>query len=229
MTAAAGKSKHAAPAWAIPLEGPLTEGECVRLGWPEEAELDAITALRNRPDVRRQFLDQRMLDVERNREWLRHGMKRPYEALLSIRMKVDGAFVGAIGWNKGDPVTRSIELGRVMVDVRTLLRYKDVLPPRYPGVAVDAGTALRNFAFSAMGLRVLRMVVIESNRLSQRAAVVGGARIVGHRSERQADGSEIRLVELECSRDDWLRATGGIQAASRFGASKQPLASSSSP
>ena len=40
---------------AFPTSGVLFEGECVRVGWPEEDEFDAITALRNRPEMRRQF------------------------------------------------------------------------------------------------------------------------------------------------------------------------------
>ena len=218
----------AAPGWSIPLQGPLTEGTCVRIGWPEDAELDAITALRNRSDVRRQFLDQRVLDVDGNRDWLRHGMNRPYEAVLSIRMKLDGAFIGAIGWSKGDPVERSFELGRVMVDAPMMVRYRDVFPPDYPGVAVDAGTALRDFAFTTMELAVLRMVVIEANRLSQRAAVAGGARVVGTRAERRSDGSEVRLIDLECSREDWMRLTARAHGAPRLSALDPPMASSPS-
>ena len=212
----------AAPGWSIPLQGPLTEGKCVRIGWPEDAELDAITALRNRPDVRRQFLDQRVLDLDRNREWLRHGMNRPYEAVLSIRMKVDGAFIGAIGWSKGNPAERSFELGRVMVDAHTLVRYRDFFPAHYPGVAVDAGTAIRDFAFTRLGLQVQRMVVIEANRLSQRAAVAGGGRVVGTRTERRSDGNEIRLIDLECARADWMRLTTRAHGAPRLGVLVEP-------
>ena len=219
----------ASSGWSIPVRGPLTEGRCVRIGWPEDDELDAITALRNRADVRRQFLDPRVLDLDRNREWLRHGMNRPYEAVLSIRMKVDGAFIGAIGWSKGDPVERSLELGRVMVDAHALLRYRDCFPAHYPGVAVDAGTAIRDLAFTTLGLQVLRMVVLEANRLSQRAATAGGARIVGTRIERRSDGSEVRLIALECSREDWKRLTSGAHDAPRLGALDSPLASFLSP
>jgi len=208
----------AASGWSIPLHGPLTEGECIRIGWPEDAELDAITELRNRADVRRQFLDPRVLDLEGNREWLRHGMRRPYEAVLAIRMKVDGAFIGAIGWSKGDPAERSFELGRVMVDARTLVRYRDSFPDRYPGVAVDAGTAIRDFAFTTLGLELMRAVVIEENRLSQRAVAAGGGRVVGTRTERRSDGSEVHLIDLECSREDWMRLTGRAHGKPRLGA-----------
>jgi RimJ/RimL family protein N-acetyltransferase len=220
-------SARPSPEWSIPLHGPLMEGEYVRIGWPEEPELDAITALRNRADVRRQFLDPRVLDVERNRDWLRSGMNRPYEAVLSIRMKHDGAFIGAIGWSKGDPVERSLELGRIMVDTQVLLRYSDVFPADYPGIAVDAGTTVRDFAFGTLGIRILRMVVIESNRLSRRAAVVGGARVVGTRTEPRGDGREIHLIDLECNRDDWLAALR--RAASEREANAPDLSLASSP
>jgi len=194
-----------APEWTIPLHGPLVEGACVQIGWPEESEFDDITALRNRPDMRRQFLDPRPLDPARNREWLRNGMRRPYEAVLSIRFKDEGTFVGAIGWSHGDPVEGSFELGRVMVDARALVPYRSRLPADYPGVAVDAGMAIRDFAFEKLGLSVLRMVVIEANRLSLHAALSGGGRVTGTRSERRSDGSELRLIDLEVRRDDWLR------------------------
>jgi hypothetical protein len=45
--------------WVIPDRGVLCEGRCIRVGRPLESEFDAITALRNRPEVSRQFLDSR--------------------------------------------------------------------------------------------------------------------------------------------------------------------------
>jgi RimJ/RimL family protein N-acetyltransferase len=190
----------------MPLHGPLTEGLCVRLGWPEEDELDAITALRNRPEVRSQFLDRRPLDAVRNREWIRTGMKRPLEAMLAIRLKHDNAFVGAIGWSHGDPVNGSLELGRVMIDTKSLRARRPRFPESYPGVAVDAGVAVRDYAFATFGLRLLRMEVIETNRLSLRAAMVGGGRIVGARERTLDDGSTVRLITLEYDRADWYRS-----------------------
>src|SRR2546427_8385413 len=73
VTAGSSVSAAESALWSMPLHGPLTEGRCVRLGWPEEDELDAITALRNRAAVRKQFLDRRPLDPARNRNWLRSG------------------------------------------------------------------------------------------------------------------------------------------------------------
>jgi RimJ/RimL family protein N-acetyltransferase len=189
----------------MPLHGPLTEGRCVRLGWPEEDELDAITALRNRAAVRKQFLDRRPLDPARNRNWLRSGMKRPYEAVLAIRLKHDNTFVGVIGWSHGDPVGGSLELGRVMVDAQALRACRHRFPKDYQGVAVDAGVAVRDYAFEVLDLRLIRMEVIEANRSSLRAAVAGGGRIVSARAQQLADGNEVRLIALEFDRSDWHR------------------------
>ncbi len=189
----------------MPLHGPVTEGQCIRLGWAEEREFDAITALRNRASVRRQFLDPRPLDPEKNRHWLRQGMRRPLEALLAIRLKPDDVFVGTIGWSHGDAAGGSIELGRVMVDTRALRPYRHRLPIGYPGVAVDAGIALRDFGFGVLALQLIRMVVVENNRLSLRAALAGGARIVRTRLETHPDGSSRKLIDLEFDRDDWVR------------------------
>ena len=188
----------------MPLHGWVTGGQCVSLGWPEEHEFDAITALRNRASVRRQFLDSKPLDAERNRRWLAHGMKRPSEALLAIRLKPDGVFVGTIGWSHGDPAAGSLELGRVMVDTVAARPYRHRLPIGYPGIAVDAGMAVRDFGFSVLGLQLIRMVVVENNRLSLRAAVAGGGRIVGTRQEVRPEGGTRKLIDLEFTREDWL-------------------------
>lgn len=188
--------------WVIPQRGILCEGRCVRIGWPEEAELDAITALRNRPEVSRQFLDSRPLDAARNKQWLRDRANLPYEAVLAIRMKSDDAFVGTIGWSKGDPVAGTLELGRVMVDAGKTIAYRSLLPAGYPGVAVDAGMAVRDFLFAALPLRVIRMTVIAGNNLSLRAATTGGGRIVASGTARRADGVDVEVAYLECSRED---------------------------
>jgi RimJ/RimL family protein N-acetyltransferase len=191
--------------WAIPDRGVLCEGRCIRIGWPEESDFDAITALRNRPEVSRQFLDSRPLDPVRNRQWLRHGMNRPYEAVLAIRMKSDDAFVGSIGWSKGDPAAGALELGRVMVDAGKAIAYRLVLPPDYAGVAVDAGVALSDFLFTALPLRVIHMTVIAGNRLSVRAAIAGGGKVVASGLQRRADGVEIPVTHIDYDRDEWMR------------------------
>jgi RimJ/RimL family protein N-acetyltransferase len=200
--------------WSIPDTGVLCEGRCVRVGWPEESELDAITALRNRPEISRQFLDSRPLDPVRNRQRLRHGINRPYEAVLAIRMKIDDAFVGTIGWSKGDAATGTLELGRVMVDADKAIGYRAMLPGDYAGVAVDAGMAVRDFLFASLPLRVIRMTVIAGNSLSLRAATTGGGRVVASGTARRADGVEVKVAYLECSREDCARVSSRPPAES---------------
>ena len=197
--------------WVIPERGVLCEGRCIRLAWPEDEDLDTITALRNRPDVCRQFLDSRPLDPVRNRHWLLHGMKRPYEAVLAIRMRIDDAFVGSIGWSKGDAAAGTLELGRVMVDAAKAAAYGPGLPRDYPGIAVDAGVALRDFLFAVLPLRTIRMTVIVGNRLSLRAATTGGGRIVASGVARRADGVEVDVAYLECRREDF--PSSGVASA----------------
>ena len=197
------------PTWRIPLRGPLFEGRCVGVGWPEPDEIDWLTALRNRPQVCAKFLDPRPLDPQRNREWVDHGMRRPYEALLAIRLIRGGVLAGAIGWSRGDPGEGSIELGRVMIDAAVLRRYRRNFPPGYEGVATDAGTALRDFAFRALGLTVMRSVFIDDNRLSRRALLLGGARIVGTSRVRRADGTEVAVTRAELRREAWEELVEG--------------------
>lgn len=190
--------------WSIPDKGVLCEGRCVRVGWPEEPEFDAITALRNRPEISRQFLDSRPLDPARNRQWLRRGINRPYEAVLAIRMKSDDALVGSIGWSKGNVAAGELELGRVMVDAGKVIAYRSILPPDYSGIAVDAGVTLCDFLFTALPLRVIHMTVITSNRLSVRAATTGGGKVVASGLQRRADGAEIPVTHIDYDRDTWM-------------------------
>ena len=204
--------------WRIPLSGPLFEGRCVAVGWPEPEEIDALTELRNRPPIRNKFLDPRPLDPERNREWIRHGMRRPLEALLSIRLKSSRALVGAIGWSRGDPDEGSFELGRVMIDAAIVHRHREALPADYVGVATDAGTALRDFAFRELRLTIIRSVFIDDNRLSRRAVLLGGGRIVGTARARRADGSEVDLVSLELRRAEWEALVGSGEDSLRLAA-----------
>ena len=195
----------------IPLAGPLFPGRAVDLGWPEPHEYDRITALRNRPAVRERFLDPRPLDLERNREWLARGMRRPFEAVLSIRLRAGGGFAGAIGWSGYDRSAGTFEMGRVMVDTAAVLPYRDRLPPGYEGVAADAGVAVRDYAFGRMGVVRMTSTVIGDNALSRRATLLGGARMAGVSRAVRTDGTEVDLVHFEMTRDEWL----AIRAAGR--------------
>lgn len=214
MSAASPAERPAAAAAVIPLEGPLFDGVAVRVGWPEPREFDLITGLRNRDAVRSRFLDSRRLDLAANRVWLAHGMKRPTEALLSIRLASVGAWVGAIGWSAYDPARRTLEFGRMMIDIESVRAHRATLPARYPGVAADASAGLRDFVFARMGIERLTFTILHDNALSIRTALMNGARPVGERETVRPDGSRLPLLDLAMTRDEWLalgreRAAGG--------------------
>jgi hypothetical protein len=65
--------------------------------------------------------------------------------------------------------------------------------------------AVRDFLFATLPLRVIRMTVIAGNNLSLRAATTGGGRIVASGTARRADGVEVEVAYLECSREDCER------------------------
>ncbi len=187
----------------IPLAGMLCRGERVELAWPEEHEFDAITALRNRPRVRERFLDPRPLDPAANRGWLRSGMKRPEEGLLAIRLIEDATLCGTIGWSHWDPQARSVELGRLVVDP-SLGRRRVRAHRGYPGIGADASTALRDWAFAAMDLALMRSVYIGDNVHSARVHRLAGGRIVSTGEVTRRDGSVVALTRVELRRDEWL-------------------------
>ena len=49
------------------------------------------------------------------------------------------------------------------------------------------------------------MTVITSNRLSVRAAITGGGRVVASGVQRRADGVEIPVTHIDYDRDAWMR------------------------
>ena len=191
----------------IPLDGSVTVGQCIALGWPEPAEYDRITALRNRPQVRGCFLDPRPLDVARNREWLARGMRRPQEGLLAIRIGGDdAALCGTIGWSGLDPVLRTMEAGRLIVDARALVPYRSMFPPGYRGVALDAVAALLRFAFATLEFESVTSRFISSLPLplTRRANLLSGGVSVGESEHVRADGSRVRITHVLLTRERWL-------------------------
>lgn len=190
----------------IPTCGRLCLGSIVELGWPEEHELDRLTALRNRPEVRANFLDTRPLDPLNNRQWLRSGMRRPAEALLAIRLRTGGALCGMIGWTGWSPDTRAPEVGRVAVDRYVARAFGAIRPDGYPGIAVDAARALCSFLFDVAGARVLRSTYVDGNVPAARLNRLVGARIVTRLRVSRPNGTTVNVVNLELTRAEWLEA-----------------------
>jgi RimJ/RimL family protein N-acetyltransferase len=206
----------------IPLDGPVVDGEWIMLGWPEPVEYDRITALRNRPTVRSCFLDPRPLDVEANRAWLAHGMQRPSEGLLSIRLGGAQAFCGTIGWSGYEPERRTFEIGRLIVDAVTVARHRSDFPRDYPGVAIDASTALLRFAFETMDFDQVTSRFLSDLALPRRVNVLAGGVRTGETELERPDGSRVKVTNFVLTRERWraLRSEcangAGMGAASRI-------------
>jgi RimJ/RimL family protein N-acetyltransferase len=188
---------------AVPRSGVVCSGSHVTIGWPEEAEYDAITELRNRPVVRNSFLDSRLIDREANRTWLRDAPNRLDEALLSIRWSADGSFLGTIGWSSWDPLKATACFGRLMIEHDAVLRIREAMPAGYVGVTRDASAAIIDFAFERMQLQQLTASHLRGNRHAARLNREMGLTPTGTSHRLGSDGSEISTVELIMTRSDW--------------------------
>ena len=197
-------SATAPTSFALPLEGPVVDGIFVSLGWPEPPEYDLITALRNRPAVRACFLDSRALDLELNREWLAHGMKRPWEGVLSLRIGPQRSFCGTIGWSGYDPDQRTFEIGRLVVDAAAVRPHRASFPADYPGVGVDASVTLLRFAFERMGLNYVTSVYLTGRALPRRVNRLAGGRHAGDAERERPDGGRVRVTCMCLTREQWF-------------------------
>lgn len=189
--------------FSIPTTGQLCYGRCITLAWPEQYEFDLITALRNSPKVRKWFLDDRPIDVIKNRIWLEQGMKRPTEAILSIRWKQDGSFLGTIGWSDWDLIHKTAWFGRLSVDTNAVKKIKDKLPSNYEGIALDATFTLRDFAFTSMGLDAILTYNFSDNHLSERVTKSTGLLETRRVLRTGRDGLQIETVEMKMTRQQW--------------------------
>lgn len=194
----------------IETSGTLCESEWLSLGWPEEHEFASITELRNRGYVRKWFLHDRVIDPEANRTWLARGMDRPKEALLSVRLRRGGGFIGTVGWSDWDLERAEACFGRIAVDLRRLREAAGHFPPGYEGVALDATLTLRDFAFERMGLRQLVTYYIAGNTFAESLNRRVGMQEVRRKTRTRAGGGAVETVELRMTIERWrgLKAEG---------------------
>lgn len=187
----------------INTKGTLCNGIMVTIGWPEEDEYDLITNLRNKDSVKGWFLDSRPLDIFKNRNWIESGMLRPKEALLSIRFKTNNIFLGTIGWIDWDLKSATACFGRLMVDLQAVRKIKDKFPENYIGVAVDAGTAIRDFAMSSMKLNAIKTFLFTTNSKSKLVNEAIGLKEVGRIFRSKPDGTKVETIEMRLTRNEW--------------------------
>ncbi len=189
----------------IPSDGLLTRGRLVEIAWPRPSEFDDITILRNAPCVRRWFLDDRTIDLDTNRNWLAHGMNRPTEALLSIRLVTNSLFLGFCGWSDWNPTSGSIVYGRFALDIEKLSFLKCHFPPDYIGVALDVGLTMRDFAFRKLAVNRIITSYIVGNRFAARINSKVGLIIVDQLKEQRPSGEVVETVHLQLTRSEWSR------------------------
>jgi len=192
------------PAMPIPVAGVLCHGSAVELAWPEPAEFDSITELRNRTTVRRWFLDDRPIDREANRAWLAGGMNRPWEALLAVRWRADGSLIGTVGWSSWDLDTACASFGRIMVDRQALRGLRRPGDRQRTRPMLDALYAIRTYAFEVMGLERAVSFYVVGNSLASRLQRAIGLREVGRSLRTRPDGRTVDVIETELRRRDYL-------------------------
>ena len=195
-------------AHAIPTTGVLVRGQLVVIGWPEPHEFDAITALRNAGSVRRWFVDDKPLDPQRNREWLLTGMKRPTEALLSIRLAATGVLLGVCGWSDWIPAEGVVTLGRFAMSIEKLRAMRLELPIGYKSIAYECEIIMRDFAFRELRVEKIVTSYMVGNRHAARVNHEMGLSVIGQSDYTRPDGSRLKLVNLELSRTQWERLCG---------------------
>lgn len=188
---------------AFPIVDVLCCGERVVLRWPDGDDADRITTLRNQSQVRRRFLDQRLLDPIVNRAWLLSGMDRSHEAILAIRWASNGLFLGMIGWTDWDQERRTACFGRLAVASHVLRQLPQSELLNYSGVAVDAALALRDFAFERMELAEATTWYLADNMQSAHINRAVGMVEQERRLRVREDGTAVQTVELVLTRARW--------------------------
>jgi len=174
----------------------------VTLNWPTKNDYDALTALRNRPGTRKWFLDDREVSVEESRRWLR-DMPRPRDALLVIRESSSETFLGSIGWTNWDTSAGTATFGRLAIERSGLRRLAAKLGAPV-SIAVDAATALRDFAFCEMGLVALDTWYAADNTLAAKVNASVGMVVTGPDSLVRPGGQLLPITRATLTRARWI-------------------------
>lgn len=179
---------------------PIARGHEVILCRIEPEHAEWYVTLRNRLGVRSRFLDDRQFDVEQARAWIER-MEWPHEALLV--MLVSDRPVGVIGWQSHDCEPGAAEFGRLIADSAALRTVAPSLPKGYPGIAIDAMSTLREYAFIVLGLECVRSSVLPGNTLSMRANTSIGLEPTATVVHERSDGTSIEVTHMSLSRERW--------------------------
>jgi RimJ/RimL family protein N-acetyltransferase len=187
----------------IGITGVVCVGKQVIIGWPEPHEYNLITNLRNKDSVREWFFDDRLLDVEENKIWLANIIRRPKDALLSIRFKKDDSFLGTIGWSDWNLRSHTAFFGRLSVDKSALKKIWAALPQDYCGVAIDSGIAIRDFAMENMGINTIKTYVFSNNTIALNVNQALGLVEVNRILKTKINGDNVEIIEMQLDKKKW--------------------------
>jgi len=199
----------------IPLTGEVCRGETATLAWPSPEEIDRLVALRNRPSVRRWFLDDRPVDLEKSRAMLGDVGRRPRDGLLAVRTRASGRLLGALGWSDWDWAGGSASVGRVMIDFVALRAAVDAGETGAVSPILEAARTMRDFAFQTLGVRTLRSFALCGNAPAEQLNAAIGMIAVGSGSATRPDGTSTTTTQYALDVDRWRTLVG----AERLGAS----------
>ncbi len=176
---------------------PVLETPRLRLRRPELRDFEAYAALSADPEVMRYIGDG--LPQSRRRAWqaftgmLGHWAVRGY-GQFAVESKASGAFLGRVGLYEPDPWPG------------TELAWALAREHWGQGFAPEAAAAVRDWAFSALGLPRLVSVIMPANRPSIRVAEKIGERF-DH--EDKIDGIPVRIYAIGPSTRSQSRARSG--------------------
>ncbi|MCS7311891.1 MAG: GNAT family N-acetyltransferase [Acidobacteria bacterium] len=182
--------------------GIIAEGRAVLLARPTPEEVQAILQLWEKPYVGRSARFPFLPNPSDFSTWLllRLALGAPYRATLGIRFRPDGRLVGSIGWTGWDPQARTVWVGDLAVDYSVLKSIGRQWPAGYPGVAVDAVTALTGFLFERLEVETVETFIAETNGLARQVARRAGFREVGRFLYPVPTGPPVPAVVFRLSR-----------------------------
>ena len=164
---------------------PVLETQRLRLRRPEPGDFDAYAALCADPEVMR-FVGEGVA-LSRRRAWqaftgmLGHWALRGY-GQFAVESKASGAFLGRVGLYEPDPWPG------------TEIAWALAREHWGQGLASEAATIVRDWAFGTLGLPRLVSVIIPENRASVRVAEKIGERF-DH--DDKIDGTPVKIYAIE--------------------------------
>ncbi|MBK6877723.1 MAG: GNAT family N-acetyltransferase [Ignavibacteria bacterium] len=93
--------------------------------------------------------------------------------------------------------------GRLSVDLQAIRKVKDKFPKDYIGVAVDAGTAVRDFAMINMKLNAIETFLFTTNLKAKLVNEAIGLKEVGRIFRSKSDGTKVETIEMRLTRNEW--------------------------